>query len=94
MWTIDVDERIMSYSELSSLIGLSVFACPFLSMSIISFREDFYKFHKNRRAENVKLGRIVRQHVETMESRRERDEARSEAKRLQVLLFIDSAYND
>lgn len=50
----------------------------------MTHRDDFVKFHKNKRQDQGRLARNIRQYVEQMESRREKDEAKSEAKRLQV----------
>jgi ATP-dependent helicase STH1/SNF2 len=56
-----------------------------LMRALFNHRDDFMKFHKNKRIEQAKLLKSIRAYVESMENKRERDEARSEAKRLQAL---------
>jgi HSA len=51
---------------------------------LMNHRDDFLKFHKNKHQDQVRQARSVRQYVEVAESRREKDEAKSEAKRLQA----------
>ena len=51
----------------------------------MAHREDFVRFHKNKRLECNRKARVIKQHVETMDAKKEKDEARAEARRLQAL---------
>jgi SNF2 family DNA or RNA helicase len=55
------------------------------SKAALGHRDEFLRFHKAKRADCAKLGRAVRQQLESLESKKEKEEGKAEARRLQAL---------
>lgn len=53
--------------------------------AVMSHRDDFLKFHKYRKLESTKTARNVKIYVETLDAKKEKDEARAQLKRFQAL---------
>jgi hypothetical protein len=55
------------------------------SKAALGHRDEFLRFHKSKRSECAKLGRAVRAQLESVETKKEKQEGKAEARRLQAL---------
>lgn len=55
------------------------------SKAALGHRDEFLRFHKAKRTECARLGRAVRQQLESAETKKEKQEGKAEARRLQAL---------
>eukprot|EP01034_Spumella_vulgaris_P021763 gene21763-27819_t len=53
--------------------------------AILLHRDEFFRFHKNKRSECSKTARLIKMWVENIDVKKEKDEARAEMRRLQAL---------
>lgn len=55
------------------------------SKAALSHRDEFLRFHRAKRSDCAKLGRAARQQLESVETKKEKQEGKAEARRLQAL---------
>mmetsp|Transcript_14910 Transcript_14910/g.22432 ORF Transcript_14910/g.22432 Transcript_14910/m.22432 type:complete len:1326 (+) Transcript_14910:95-4072(+) len=53
--------------------------------AVLSYRDDFTRFHRAKRNESAKAARAVKQWLDTLEARKEKKDNKAESKRIQAL---------